>query len=451
VATWQLQLRPLKGLSSALQRLVTTYLWLQVLVGLALGVVTGLLLGPDAGWVAPQTAATVSNWLALPGHLFLALIQMIVVPLVVASIIRGLSSATDPQQLKRLGLYGGGFFLITTALASALGVGICQLLKPGLSIDAALVHNALGSAPAVAPAESLPTLTDLPQTLIGLLPNNPVAAVAAGDMLGIIVAAVIFGIALMSIPADKALPLFALLAGIQEVCMTVVGWAMRLAPLAVFGLTARLASLIGFELLTGMAYYMLTVLLGLLVLALGYLALARLLGGRRPGAFLVALRDVLLLAFSTSSSAAVMPLTLKATEEKLHVRPVVARFMIPLGATVNMGGTALYQGAATAFLAQLFGIALEPTAILLVVALAVTASIGTPGTPGVSIAILSLILNNVGIPPSGIALLLGVDRLLDMSRTAVNVMGDATACVVLDHWLYRREPPTASPEPATTP
>jgi hypothetical protein len=179
------------------------------------------------------------------------------------------------------------------------------------------------------------------------------------------------------------------------------------------------------------------VLVGLLLLLLSYLAIAWFVAGRTPRRFLGAAKDVMLLAFSTSSSASVMPLSLSTTEEKLGVRPAVARFVIPLGTTINMGGTALYQGVATLFLAQVFGIELGVSGILLVTAMATGAAIGSPGTPGVGIVVLATILTSVGIPPSGIAIILGVDRLLDMCRTVVNVTGDMTACVTIDHLLLK--------------
>ena len=216
--------------------------------------------------------------------------------------------------------------------------------------------------------------------------------------------------------------------------MTVVGFAMRIAPLAVFGLMSRLTATVGIEVLGGMGIYVLTVLFGLALLMAMHLLIAFFFGGQRPGPFLRASRDVLLLAFSTSSSAAVMPLSIQTAEDQLQVPPSIARFLIPLGATINMNGTALYQGVATVFLAQVFDVELGVWGLLFVVVTAVAASIGSPATPGTGIVILAMVLEGVGIPVSGIALILGVDRILDMSRTSANVLGDLTACVVMSRW-----------------
>lgn len=217
--------------------------------------------------------------------------------------------------------------------------------------------------------------------------------------------------------------------------MTVVQWAMLLAPVAVFGLLAQTTMNTGLGALLGMAVYVATVLGGLLILMLVYLVIVVVVTGRNPWSFLEAIREVQLLAFSTSSSAAVMPLSIKIAEEKLNVRSSISQFLIPLGATVNMNGTALYQGVAAVFLAQVFEVNLSLPSLLLIVVMTVGASIGSPATPGVGIVILSTVLVSVGIPASGIALIIGVDRILDMSRTAINVTGDLTACLVMDRWV----------------
>lgn len=214
--------------------------------------------------------------------------------------------------------------------------------------------------------------------------------------------------------------------------MTVVRWAMTLAPFAVFGLLAQMTAKIGLDALVGMAVYVLTVLLGLLVLFLLYVVILVVAAGQGPGGFLRGTRELLLLAFSTSSSAAVMPLSIKTAEEVFKVRPSVSQFVIPLGATINMNGTALYQGVATIFLAQVFGVDVGAGGLLLVVVTAVGASIGTPAAPGVGIVILAMVLGTVGVPAAGIALIMGVDRILDMSRTAINVSGDLVAAIIMD-------------------
>lgn len=217
--------------------------------------------------------------------------------------------------------------------------------------------------------------------------------------------------------------------------MTVVRWAMLLAPVAVFGLLAQLTAKIGLDSLIGMAAYVGTVLLGLLLMFVIYLLFLYLSARVRPVTFVRSVREVLLLAFSTSSSAAVMPLSIKTSEEKLGVRPSISQFVIPLGATINMNGTALYQGVAAIFLAQVFGIDIGVGGMLLIIITAVGASIGTPATPGVGIVVLAMVLGTVGVPAAGIALIMGVDRILDMSRTAINVSGDLVASVLMNRWV----------------
>jgi Na+/H+-dicarboxylate symporter len=434
-----IELEPLRRLSDTLQRLVENRLWLQVLIGMVAGTGIGLLLGPGVGWVDARTAATIGSWLALPGMLFLAVIQMIVVPLVFASIVRGLASSESPAQLRSLGFGAAAFFVATSAVATGLGLGLGLLVRPGRFIDPALVQRGLGTAPPIGTsgAAEVPTLGDLPELLTRLVPTNPLASMVGGEMVQVILFAIVIGVALVNLAPEKSAPLFDLLGSLQEVCMKVVSGAMRLAPIAVMGLLARMTSTVGLEVLAGMAVYVLTVLAGMLLLLVFYLTIVAASAGRGPLAFLQPAREVLLLAFSTSSSAAVMPLSIETAEDRLGVDPQVAGFVIPLGATVNMNGTALYQGVATVFLAQVFDVSLGGWGLLFVVVMAVAASIGSPAAPGAGIVILAMVLEGIGIPIAGIALLLGVDRVLDMSRTAANVAGDLTACVVLDRFSPR--------------
>ncbi|MHA1565813.1 MAG: dicarboxylate/amino acid:cation symporter, partial [Alphaproteobacteria bacterium] len=228
-------------------------------------------------------------------------------------------------------------------------------------------------------------------------------------------------------------PLLDLMSSVQAASMVIVGWVLRFAPVAVFGLLAHITARVGLSALIGTGVYVASVLFGLLLLFLFYLAIVVVVGHRKSRQFLGAIREVGVLAFSTSSSAAVMPLSLSTAEHKLNVRNSVARFVVPVGTTINMGGTALYQSVATLFLAQAFQIDIGFFGMLLIVVMATGAAIGSPGTPGVGIVILATILNSVGVPPSGIAIILGVDRILDMCRTAVNVTGDLVACVTIDH------------------
>ena len=437
----------LKELSEHLQKLVSGRLWLKVLIGMFLGIIVGILIGPSVNLVERTTAAVIGNWLALPGQLFLVLIQMIVVPLVFASVILGLTATENIDQLKRLGFWVVGFFIITTGIAIIIGINLALLINPGSFIDNEMIVSALGhslSAEGSGNVQAIGTLNELPQKIIGLLPTNPLSSMVESQMLQVVIFAFIFGIALLMTDPDRSRPMIDFLGSLQEVCMTVVRIAMTIAPVAVFGLITQLTSRIGLDTLLGMAVYVFTVLLGLLCMFLVYMLLLLITATGKPLEFITKARDVILLAFSTSSSAAVMPLSIKTAEEKLNVRPSIAQFVIPVGATINMNGTALYQGVATIFLARVFGIDISAAGMAVIVVVAVGASIGSPATPGVGIVILSMILTSVGIPPAGVALIMGVDRILDMSRTAVNVTGDLITCVLMDHWLGDQNEPSGN-------
>ncbi|WP_461517153.1 dicarboxylate/amino acid:cation symporter [Porticoccus sp.] len=428
--------RSLKYLSDSLQILIHGRLWLQVMVGMVLGIMVGILMGPSMGLISPSTAATASDWLALPGRLFLALIQMMVIPLVFASIIRGLAATEDLEQLKKIGLRVVLFFIFTTALAIIIGLSLANLIQPGQYVDSQALQATLSVMPSVdATTAQDPIFSDLPRKIVTLLPSNPLSSMVESNMLQVVIFAMVIGVALVMMSPLQAKPLLDLMGSLQEVCMTVVRWAMLLAPFAVFGLLVQLTAKLGLEALLGMAVYVGTVLLGLLMMFGFYLLVIGLTARMSPKTFISSVKDVLLLAFSTSSSAAVMPLSIKVAEEKLGVRPSVSQFVIPLGATINMNGTALYQGVAAMFLAQVFGIEVGLGGMALIVITAVGASIGSPATPGVGIVILAMVLNTVGIPAAGIALIMGVDRILDMSRTAINVSGDLVTAKLMDSWV----------------
>ena len=436
-----LELPSLRRLSSQLQQLVETRLWLKVVIAMVLGIGGGLLIGPDLGLVPASVAGPVGQWAALPGSLFLGLIQMIVVPLVFASVIRGLTASESIDALKRTGLRAVAVFVATTAVATTVGIGLGLLVRPGQYMPTLPREPTSAEVP---DAPALPGLADLPSTLVGILPTNPLASMVSGEMLKIILFATVLGIALLSLPRERSAPLYDLLGSMEDACLAVVRWAMRLAPIAVFGLMAQLTATVGLDTLAGMAVYVLTVLAGLGVMFVLYLLLVRSLGGVPVATFLGRSKELLLLAFSTSSSAAVMPRSIETAEDGFGVRSSIARFVVPLGTTINMTGTALYQGVATVFLAELYGVDLGVSSYVLVVVTAVAASIGSPATPGVGMVILAMVLSSVGIPASGVVLLLGVDRILDMSRTVINVMGDLTTCTILE----RLGP---APEPAAEP
>jgi len=446
--------RSLYSLGGRLSGLVRRRLWLQVLIGMVAGVGVGVLLGPTSGLVSPYYAAIIGNWVSLPGKLFLVAIQFVVVPLVVASVIRGIAGGeAGGAALRAISARTIAFFIATTAIAAVIGLAAAAIVEPGQFIDGAALQTAMVSAAdapsaAVEPA-AMPEAGDIPNLITSLFPRDPLTTFVSGDMLQIVITAAIIGAAMAMLPEQQRRPLLDLLASIQSASMVIVGWVMHFAPFAVFGLLAHITARVGLSALLGTGVYVATVLAGLLALLIVYLATVAIFGRYGVGKFLAAVKDVMLLAFSTSSSAAVMPLSLTTAEQKLGVRSAVARFVVPLGTTINMGGTALYQAVATLFLAQAFAVDIGLTGMALVVVMATGAAIGSPGTPGVGIVILATILNSVGIPPAGIAILLGVDRLLDMCRTAVNVSGDLAACVVIDRTMRRAEAAEETPpEPA---
>lgn len=423
----------LKYMTSHLQSLVKTRLWLQIMVALVLGICFGILISPSTGWVSEDLSVLIGNWVALPGTIFLALIQMIVIPLVFCSVIMGITASESVEQMRKTGLRAVLFFISTTIIAIMIGMVAMVFIQPGNYVNSSLTGEQ-NELPLQDSHTTPPSFSELPNIITNILPQHPLGSMVEKEMLQIVLFAVVFGIALLTMKSEQSKPLLILFSSIQEVTMTVIRWSMLLAPFAVFGLIAKTMIQMGVEVLLGMVLYVATVLLGLFILLLLYLTIVLVVCNRSPIQFLIHIREVLLLAFSTSSSAAVMPLSIKTAEDKLNVRPSTAQFIIPLGTTINMNGTALYQGAATIFLAQVYDINLSMSAILLIVVTTVGASIGSPATPGVGIVILAMVLGSVGIPAAGIALLLGVDRIIDMCRTAVNVAGDLTASMVMDEW-----------------
>ena len=412
--------------------LVKKKLWAQVLVGLFFGLLFGLVLGPETGLVEKETAEIITNWLSIPANLFLKIIQMIIVPLIFASIIRGLTSSGSVEQLQKLGLGAAVYFIITTAIALTIGVAIVTTIEPGNFIDSALIRESFDLEETEPMEQAELTIHDIPQSLVGIIPSNPLASFMSGEMLSIIIFAIIMGVAMLSLPTKSSSIILDLLEQIQKITMKIVSWAMRLAPFAAFGLMAGITSKIGLSALTGLGAYMGTVVIGLFLMLIVYVIIIKFVAKRPISATLKMMKDPQLLAFSTSSSAAVMPVSIKTAEEKMKVKPKVSQFIIPLGATINMDGTAMYQIIAVFFLAQLFNIDLGFTTIILIALTSLAASIGAPSAPGTGIVILSTILVAAGVPAVGIVLLLGVDRILDMTRTMVNVSGDLTACLVFD-------------------
>ena len=389
----------------------------------------GLVLGSFLQWIAlPEdhflTAFALNGVIDAGGKIFINLLKMLVVPLVFVSLVCGAASLGDTGSVGRLGGKTIGLYLLTTAIAVSMAMLIALTTDPGLGGESA---NQAQAATAFEP-KTAPSVKD---TFINVVPGNPIAAMADGKMLQVISFALLFGLAL-SRAGTSGQRLRAFFVDLNDVMMRLITMIIALTPIGVFCLMTQLGATLGLAEIAKVAMYFATIVIALLAhAALVYPLLLKSLTGLRPLAFLAKMREPLLVAFSTSSSGATLPVTLRTVEHKLGVPNHVASFAVPLGATINMDGTAIMQGVATIFIAQFYGIDLGLTALLTVVLTATLASIGTAAVPGVGLITLTLVLDQVGLPVEGIALIIGVDRLLDMLRTAVNVTGDATVATIV--------------------
>jgi len=418
----------------------------RILIAMGLGLILGALLQ----WIALPQEHFVSNVVLngvidAGGKIFITLLKMLVVPLVFVSLVCGAASLGDTGSVGRLGGKTIGLYLLTTAVAVSMAMLIALTTDPGLGGESA---NQMQPETAFEP-KTAPSVKD---TLINVVPGNPIAAMADGKMLQVILFALLFGLAL-SKAGTSGQKLRSFFTDLNEVMMRLITMIIALTPIGVFCLMTQLGATLGLAEIAKVAMYFATIVIALLAHAvLVYPLLLKSLTGLSPLAFLAKMREPLLVAFSTSSSGATLPVTLRTVEHKLGVPNNVASFAVPLGATINMDGTAIMQGVATVFIAQFYGIDLGLTALLTVVLTATLASIGTAAVPGVGLITLTLVLDQVGLPVEGIALIIGVDRLLDMLRTAVNVTGDATVATIvassekqLDRGVFNApEQPTAA-------
>ncbi len=406
----------------------------KIAVGMAAGLLVGLLLNwiGVSGWIE---STLVDGLLHIGGSIFMASLKLLVVPLVFVSLVCGTAALDDIAKLGRVGAKTLGLYLATTAIAVSLALIAATLVEPGAEFNL--------ESDATYQAQQAPPLADV---LINLFPSNPIRAMAEGNMLQIIVFAGLFGLAL-TLSGEPGKRLLKFFGDLNAVIMQLVMLLMAVAPYGVFCLIAKVFAQQGFAAMEPLLRYF-ALVLGILVLhaLVTYPSLLRILAGLNPIVFFRNMRDPIAVAFSTASSNATLPITLKTVENKLGVQNSIASFTIPLGATINMDGTAIMQGVATGFIAQAYGIDLAPTDYLMVVVTATLASIGTAGVPGVGLIMLAMVLRQVNLPVEGIGLVLGVDRLLDMVRTAVNVTGDASvSCIVaasegqLSREIFREE------------
>ncbi len=366
------------------------------------------------------------------GTLFLNLLKMIAIPLVLGTLIVGSASLGDLRKVARIGGKTIGFYLVTTAVAITIGLVVANVLQPGSTLSPEVANQLRESFNQNVAAKVQQQLGfNVLDFLVNIVPTNPFEAIAAGNMLNIVFFAVFFGLMLTVLPESKAQPMITFFDALGAAMIKMVEVVMLIAPFGVFALIAAVVANFGFDILTTLIWYVLAVTTGLVLHALVFYPLLLKIFARFPvKRFFQGIERAQLLAFSTSSSAATLPVSMKAAEQ-IGVPSPIYSFVLPLGATINMDGTALYQGIAAIFIAQVYGIPLDVSAQLTIVFVATMASIGTAPVPGVGIIMLLIVLQSVGIPEEGIALILGVDRILDMLRTTVNVTGDLTASVVI--------------------
>jgi Na+/H+-dicarboxylate symporter len=380
-------------------------------------------------WPVPVSGLgdTIISWMKPVGEAFMRLIKMVIVPLVFTSLLVGVASLGDVRKLGRLGVRTLGLYIGTTALAVSIGLVCTHVIKPGSFIDEAS-RVTLQAQFQSAAGDEVDRAAEAPSTidnLLNIIPDNPVASMVSGDMLQVIFFALLLGIALTLLDNKHGRPVVVFMDRVQQAMVVIIHIVMKVAPYGVAALIAEVVGSSGFSVLKGLLVYSLTVLVGLTLHAtLVYGVIVKTMARLPIRGFLRASRPAQLIAFSTSSSSAALPVTMQCAEENMGVSNPVASFVIPLGSTVNMDGTALYQGVAALFIAQVFQMDLSLSAQVGIVATATMASIGAAGVPGAGMVTLAMVLTSAGIPAVGVALILGMDRLLDMFRTAVNVTGD---------------------------
>jgi len=405
----------------------------KIAIGLLLGALVGGLCNRFFGGAAWLTF--VSDNVAYPvGQVFLRLLFMTVVPIVFTSIAIGVAGIGDMKTLGRLGGRTIGYFALSTLMAAIIGLTLVNTIKPGAGLPAQTRDELMARFASGAQGLAQAGAQDFGiSTFVNIVPRNPVAAAADMDMLALIFFSLIFGAALTMIPKAKAEPVIAVLEGVGEAVIAIINLAMKLAPYGVFALIFVITSQFGWGILQQLSMYVMVVLLGLVLHAtVGISALVRLFGRMNPLRFWKGIEAPVITAFSTSSSMATLPTSIATAETELGVQPKIAGFVLPLGATMNMNGTSLFEGVTVLFLAQVFGVELSLGSQIVVVVLAVLTAIGAAGVPGGSLPLMMLVMATVGVPPEGIAIVLGVDRILDMTRTTLNVSGDLSASVYID-------------------
>jgi proton glutamate symport protein len=383
-------------------------LWVKILIGFALGAVVGLIVGPSIAVVKPL------------GDLFIRLIKMLIVPMVFCSLVVGASSIGDLRKLGRVGGKTIIYFLATTAIAITLAIIFAIIFNPA----GGYVLKEVGTYE----AKAMPKVADV---ILNMVPTNPISAMATDNMLKIIVFALFVGISI-SLIGEKGKPALDFFDSVAEIMYRIVGMVMNFAPIGVFALIAWVVGTAGAEVLLPLARVIFVVyFVNILHAVVVYSGAVRIFAGMSPVQFFKGFFEATMVAFSTCSSSATLPISMRLAQENLGVPKEIASFVQPLGATINMDGTAIYQGVCAVFIANVFGITLGFPQYIMIIIAATLASIGTAGVPGAGMIMLSLVLETVGLPLEGILLVAGIDRILDMIRTSMNVTGDAAGAVVI--------------------
>ena len=410
----------------------------QIIIGLILGLIYGII-AANNGW-GPFTAA----WIAPLGTIFINLLKLIAVPLVLSSLITGVASLSDLKKLSRIGGKTIAIYVGTTAVAVTIGLISVNIIQPGDRVPDQMKEKLQKTyeKDAIIKSGSAQNIKDRGplQPVVDMVPNNFFSSASSNrNMLQVVFVAIFVGIGLIQIPKDKGKPVLDFFEGLNDVVIKLVDLIMLMAPIGVFALIAHTINKVAgdnpsqiMELLGALGYYMFAVIIGLIAhAAITYTGLLKTMTKMPLNVFYRGIAPAQLLAFSTSSSGATLPVTMECCEDELGVSEEVSSFVLPLGATINMDGTALYQAVAAVFIAQTLGMDLDLGAQLTIILTAVLASIGTAAVPGAGIIMLVIILEAVGIPSEGIALILGVDRILDMMRTVINITGDSSVAVIV--------------------
>jgi DAACS family dicarboxylate/amino acid:cation (Na+ or H+) symporter len=407
----------------------------KILAGLVAGAAVGVTVNLVTGG-GPVTERVVSLVTEPIGKMWLSALIMIVIPLIISTLSLGVAGLGSLRRLGRIGALTIACFLCLTATSAGLGLTLMNVLQPGRSLDPAvkarLMETYKGQTEGAMGLSEGVLSIDL---LVKIVPRNPVQAAANGDMLAVIFFALMVGVAITTIPSERAEPMVRFLDSLGHITVAIIHLVMKVAPIGVFCLIFSVTARFGFHLLISLLQYVVTVVGGLAVFEfVGYPLILALVARVSPLQFFRKIRVVMITAFSTSSSNATLPTTLQTSEESLGIPNEIGGFVLPLGATMNMNGTSLYEGATVLFLAQVFGVHLSLATQVVVVLLSVLAAVGTAGIPGGSIPLLMMVLGIAGVPMEGIAIILGVDRILDMCRTTLNVTGDLVTATVVSRF-----------------